>query len=109
MCSMVRAYACSSHHRFELGRSSHGVEELGDGQIELGRPMILPSRMVEGGHMMRRRIMIAAVLGSAFLDATSARAEEKFLNLTGGQIQARFSDMEITDEVGGRAQEADRS
>jgi hypothetical protein len=43
--------------------------------------------------------MIAAVLGSAFLDATGAPAEERFLKLTGGQIQARVSDMEITDEV----------
>jgi hypothetical protein len=43
------------------------------------------------GHRIKR--------GSAVLEATGVRAEEKFLKLTGGHIQARVSDMEMIDEV----------
>ena len=46
---------------------------------------------------MQKGVVIALALFG--LGAITAQAEEKFLKLNGAQIQARFPDMEMTDEV----------
>ena len=43
--------------------------------------------------------MIAVSFLSAVATVTGARAEDKFQRLSGAQIQARFTGMEMTDEV----------
>jgi hypothetical protein len=48
---------------------------------------------------MKERIIIALVFVGAGAIGPGAQAEERFLKLTGAQIQARFPDMEMTDEV----------
>ncbi len=48
---------------------------------------------------MKSRIFVALVVVCGAVIGPSALAEEKFLKLTGTQIQARFVDMEMTDEV----------
>jgi hypothetical protein len=48
---------------------------------------------------MKQRVIIALVLVGAGPIGPLAQAEEKFLKLNGAQIQARFPDMEMTDEV----------
>jgi hypothetical protein len=47
---------------------------------------------------VKQRIM-ALVLAGAGAVAQAAQAEERFLKLNAAQIQARFPDMEMTDEV----------
>src|ERR1700681_1755345 len=48
---------------------------------------------------MKQRIIIALVLVGVVAVGPSALAEEKFQKLTGSQIQAKFTGMELTDEV----------
>lgn len=48
---------------------------------------------------MKQRIIMGLVLAGAGAIGSVAQAEEKFLKLNGAQIQARFPDMEMTDEV----------
>ena len=48
---------------------------------------------------MKQRLIIALVVVGAAAVGPIALAEEKFVKLTGTQIQARFPDMEMTDEV----------
>lgn len=48
---------------------------------------------------MKQRVIIALVLAGAGAFGPLAQAQEKFLKLNGAQIQARFLDMEMTDEV----------
>ena len=47
---------------------------------------------------MKMRIAIAVIL-AAVAFSTSAQSEQKFQKLTGAQIQAKFSGMELTDEA----------
>jgi hypothetical protein len=48
---------------------------------------------------MKGRIVIAFLLAGAGALGSSARSEDKFQKLTGGQIQAKFLGMEMTDQV----------
>jgi hypothetical protein len=51
------------------------------------------------GISMKERIMTALALFGFAAIGPGALAEDKFLKLTGAQIQARFPGMEMTDEV----------
>jgi hypothetical protein len=48
---------------------------------------------------MKKRIVVALMFAGVAAIGPSALAEEKFLKLNRAQIQARFPDMEMTDEV----------
>jgi hypothetical protein len=48
---------------------------------------------------MGPRIIVALLLASAAAAGPAVRAEDKFQKLTSAQIQAKFSGMEMTDQV----------